>query len=215
MEACNATNGRDLIKRNGYILQLTRWRGPGQTWRVRGNIFVAQIRSETPPDMFFILPLLCSATDTPIFCTSGNNHIPSHTDTVRVCWKQSIFSKKKKKKRVSAGGSVQCNKRSRSDQAKRIYFLYFFFSSNFSPKKARAPFVFVVSPQLPPFFFCRGVSVPASQRRMVQLHFFFFRCVCTRGTFIFQVFFFFLPTPFFFPKDDQTREGVRFISVPL
>ena len=97
-----------------FILQLTRWRGPGQTWRVRGNIFVAQIRSETPPDMFFILPLLCSATDTPIFCTSGNNHIPSHTDTVRVCWKQSIFSKK--------SGSVQCNKRSRSDQAKRIYF---------------------------------------------------------------------------------------------
>ena len=79
-----------------FFLQLTRWRGPGQTWRVRGNIFVAQIRSETPPDMFLILPLLCSATDTPIFCTSGNNHIPSHTDTVRVCWKQSIFSKKKK-----------------------------------------------------------------------------------------------------------------------
>ena len=103
-----------------FFLQLTRWRGPGQTWRVRGNIFVAQIRSETPPDMFFILPLLCSATDTPIFCTSGNNHIPSHTDTVRVCWKQSIFSKKKK------SGSVQCNKRSRSDQAKRIYFFFFF-----------------------------------------------------------------------------------------
>ena len=53
-----------------FFLQLTRWRGPGQTWRVRGNIFVAQIRSETPPDMFLILPLLCSATDTPIFCTS-------------------------------------------------------------------------------------------------------------------------------------------------
>ena len=96
-----------------FFLQLTRWRGPGQTWRVRGNIFVAQIRSETPPDVFLILPLLCSATDTPIFCTSGNNHIPSHTDTVRVCWKQSFFSK---------SGSVQCNKRSRSDQAKRIYF---------------------------------------------------------------------------------------------
>ena len=85
-----------------FFLQLTRWRGPGQTWRVRGNIFVAQIRSETPPDMFLILPLLCSATDTPIFCTSGNTHIPSHTDTVRVCWKQSIFSKKKKKKKKTA-----------------------------------------------------------------------------------------------------------------
>ena len=99
-----------------FFLQLTRWRGPGQTWRVRGNIFVAQIRSETPPDMFLILPLLCSATDTPIFCTSGNNHIPSHTDTVRVCWKQSIFSKKKKKKKKKKYFQKQYrNRKSRGD----------------------------------------------------------------------------------------------------
>ena len=127
MEACNATNGRDLIKRNGYILQLTRWRGPGQTWRVRGNIFVAQIRSETPPDMFFILPLLCSATDTPIFCTSGNNHIPSHTDTVRVCWKQSIFSKKKKKKKKKECRQVEaCNATNGRDLIKRNGYISFF-----------------------------------------------------------------------------------------
>ena len=100
-----------------FILQLTRWRGPGQTWRVRGNIFVAQIRSETPPDMFLILPLLCSATDTPIFCTSGNTHIPSHTDTVRVCWKQSIFSKKKK--RVEA-----CNATNGRDLIKRNGYIF-------------------------------------------------------------------------------------------
>ena len=123
-----------------FFLQLTRWRGPGQTWRVRGNIFVAQIRSETPPDMFFILPLLCSATDTPIFCTSGNNHIPSHTDTVRVCWKQSIFSKKKKKKKKKwKRATVEaCNATNGRDLIKRNGYILIFFKKKWLSTRLRS-----------------------------------------------------------------------------
>ena len=82
-----------------FFLQLTRWRGPGQTWRVRGNIFVAQIRSETPPDMFLILPLLCSATDTPISVLQAII-IYHHTLTQSACAGNNQFFQKKKKKQT-------------------------------------------------------------------------------------------------------------------
>ena len=75
------------FRRQFFFLQLTRWRGPGQTWSVRGNIFRRTDRSESlrPHPTCFSFYLFCAPPPTLPFSVLQAIIINHHTLTQSAC----------------------------------------------------------------------------------------------------------------------------------